>query len=952
MSTTYQQIRDEFLNFFKDKGCVEIKSSSLVPAGDNTLLFTNAGMNQFKDRFAGLPNSGFDDITSACSCQKCVRAGGKHNDLDNVGYTNRHHTFFEMLGNFSFGDYFKEEAIAWAWEFVTKNLQLPKDKLYVTIYHTDDEALQLWKKHIDESRIVKISSDDNFWTMGDTGPCGPCSEIFYDFGENAKIRGGNMEGGVGENDRYMEIWNLVFTQFERFTNGDLKPLKAKNIDTGSGLERLIAVAEGKTDTYETSLMQAIINDIKEYDHRTGDAIKDDVPLRVIADHIRAMTFLINDGVLPSNLGRGYVMRRIIRRAIRYAYQLNKKNIDWLPNLTSSVGKTLGQSYPEILTNEKQIQDVIRKELNIFKKTLNKGIDILNEIITEKNNFLGLEQRENGSWYFDMPKYTTYTGMFRDPEFRKQHNIKEQEGYPHYDNPWQMPEKTLKLKLTGDNIKFILKHDLEPKTRHEYLNHWPAVKIENPGKIAFKLYDTYGFPFDLTQQILREHNIEIDEADFDKYLQEQKDRSKGDRAKNDATSAKNNEVWSSVAEQLKSKYGADFATEKLYYQGAAECDAKILAIVKDGVRADALQEGEQGFLVLDKTCFYPCGGGEVGDKGVIGSSIVVDTQKFKDDVIGHSVKAREELRVGDNVKCLSFRKRVGNNHTATHLLQSALRLALGDGVQQKGSQVDENGLRFDFSNTRAMTAEEIKKVEEIVNGWIADYLPVSAVEMPKSEAEKLNALHFFEDKYGEKVRVVRVFDRSGSAISTEFCGGIHCRNTGEIEAFAIESEKGIGSGVRRITALTGENACAVLANFRDMKSSFEMMKEEMMKYKSASSVADRMEKVFKMRDTAQFINGIIYLQGKDISQEVLKIVARSVMVKENKPVFITSDNKDEQFCYIVCQKNQEVNGKVLNCKDFMQKIIDKTNGKGGGVQNFAQVVHGVKGVDYVELLRNI
>ncbi len=476
---------------------------------------------------------------------------------------------------------------------------------------------------------------------------------------------------------------------------------------------------------------------------------------------------------------------------------------------------------------------------------------------------------------------------------------------------------------------------------------------NGGLLSFMLYDTYGFPFDLTQQILREHNIEIDEADFEKYLQEQKDRSKGDRAKNDATSAKNNEVWSSVAEQLKSKYGADFATEKLYYQGKTECDAKILAIVKDGEMVDVLQAGEQGFLVLDKTCFYPCGGGEVGDKGVIGSSIVVDTQKFKGDIIGHLVKAREDLRVSDAVKCLSFRKRIGNNHTATHLLQSALRLVLGEHVQQKGSQVDENGLRFDFSNTKAMTAEEIKKVEEIVNSWIADYLPVSAVEMSKSEAEKLNALHFFEDKYGEKVRVVRVFDRSGSAISTEFCGGIHCRNTGEIEAFAIESEKGIGSGVRRITAITGENACQVLANFRDMKSSFEMIKEEMMKYKSTPAVQERMEKVFKMRDTAQVINGIICLRGQDINQETAKIVARIAMVKENKPVFISIDNKNgEQFCYMVCLKDSKIGDKPLNCKEVIQKIIDKTNGKGGGVQNFAQVSHNIKNVNYLEILNEI
>ena len=378
MSNTYQQIRDEFLNFFKNKGCEIIKSSSLVPAGDDSLLFTNAGMNQFKDRFAGLQNSGFDNISRACSCQKCVRAGGKHNDLDNVGYTNRHHTFFEMLGNFSFGDYFKEEAIAWAWEFITKNLQLPIDKLYVTVYHTDDEAIELWKKHIDENRIVKIATDDNFWTMGDTGPCGPCSEIFYDFGENTKIRGGNMTGGVGENDRYMEIWNLVFTQFEQMTDGSRKLLKAKNIDTGSGLERLIAVVEGKTDTYETSLMQSIIDDIKQYDTRSNN--KDDVPLRVIADHIRAMTFLINDGVLPSNIGRGYVMRRIMRRAIRFAYQINKQNVDWLPKLTNSVCKTMGQAYPEIVKNEPHIQDVIKREEELFLKTLDKGMEILNEVI--------------------------------------------------------------------------------------------------------------------------------------------------------------------------------------------------------------------------------------------------------------------------------------------------------------------------------------------------------------------------------------------------------------------------------------------------------------------------------------------------------------------------------------------------------------------------------------------
>ncbi len=379
MKNTCNQIRDEFLNFFKKKGCNVIKSSSLIPAGDETLLFTNAGMNQFKDRFAGIKNSGFDDITRAVTCQKCVRAGGKHNDLDNVGYTNRHHTFFEMLGNFSFGDYFKEEAIAWAWEFVTKNLQLSKSKLYVTVYHTDEEAMKIWKKHIDENRIVKIASNDNFWTMGDTGPCGPCSEIFYDFGENVNIRGGNMSGGVGENDRYIEIWNLVFTQFEQMTDGSRKLLKSKNIDTGSGLERLLAVIEGKTDTYETSIMQEIISDICEI-YCVKDK-KNDIPLRVIADHIRAMTFLICDGVLPSNIGRGYVLRRIIRRAIRYAHQLDSKNKK-LSILVESVCKTMGDAYPEIVLGKKKIEEIIDNEENLFCKTLEKGMDILHSVIDE------------------------------------------------------------------------------------------------------------------------------------------------------------------------------------------------------------------------------------------------------------------------------------------------------------------------------------------------------------------------------------------------------------------------------------------------------------------------------------------------------------------------------------------------------------------------------------------
>lgn len=468
---------------------------------------------------------------------------------------------------------------------------------------------------------------------------------------------------------------------------------------------------------------------------------------------------------------------------------------------------------------------------------------------------------------------------------------------------------------------------------------------NGGLLSFMLYDTYGFPFDLTQQVLREHNIEIEEKDFEKYLEEQKNRSKIDRAKNDSVDAKNNEILKELALKLPS-------TEKAFYNdNATSCEAKILAIIANGEVVDKIEENQECWIVLDRTIFYATSGGEVGDKGVISKSKVLDTKKLYGEMIGHKVLTREELKVGDTVNCFSFRKNVCKNHTATHLLQSALRIVLGNNVQQKGSQVDENGLRFDFSFNRAMTADEIKKVEDIVNNWIEEYLPVSITEMQKSEAEKLDGvMKLFDEKYGDKVRVVRVLGVDGKPVSTEFCGGIHCKNTGEIEAFAIESEKSIGSGVRRITAITGADKCLLLANFRDMKSSFEMVKEDMAKYKSNPAVQARYEAVYEMRETMQEINGTLLMYGKNMNQETAKIACRHISMKNDKPVLavITNkiDGKNEYFCYTTCQK-----GNNFDCKALAQKIISLTNGKGGGAVNFAQVIHCVDNVDYKEIVKN-
>ena len=466
---------------------------------------------------------------------------------------------------------------------------------------------------------------------------------------------------------------------------------------------------------------------------------------------------------------------------------------------------------------------------------------------------------------------------------------------------------------------------------------------NGGLLSFMLYDTYGFPFDLTQQILKEHNIEIDEADFNNYLEQQKQRSKDDRAKNDNVNAKNNEIFKQLALRIQQ-------TEKEFYKNnAVQCKSKILAIIHNGNVIDNIDANKECWIVLDKTIFYANSGGEVGDKGVISNSKVLDTKKLYGEMIGHFVLTRENFEIGDVVECYSFRKNVCKNHTATHLLHSALKIVLGSSVQQKGSQVDENGFRFDFSSTKAMTSEEIERTEKIVNDWINDYLNVQIDEMPKTEAEKLDGvMKLFDEKYGEKVRVVRVFGVDGKPISTEFCGGIHCKNTGEIEAFAIESEKSIGSGIRRITAITGADKCLVLANFRDMKSSFEMIKNEMIKYKSNPAVQARYEAVYEMRENAKEVNGVILMQGKNINEETTKIACRHISFKKKKPVLAVIANKIndkmEYFCYITCQKENN-----FDCKAFATKLIAQTNGKGGGAINFAQVKHNCNNLDYSAIL---
>ena len=701
MKTT--ELRQKFLKFFESKSHTIVRSSSLVPHDDPTLLFTNAGMNQFKDVFLGFDKRPYNRATTA---QKCVRAGGKHNDLENVGYTARHHTFFEMMGNFSFGDYFKRDAIHFAWEFLTSPewLNIPKEKLLATVYAEDDEAYNIWLNEIGmpAERIVRIGDNkgakyasDNFWQMGDTGPCGPCSEIFYDHGE--EIWGGIPGSPEEDGDRWIEIWNCVFMQFNRDEQGNMNPLPKPSVDTGMGLERMAAVMQHVHSNYEIDLFQDLL---KAVARETGAPFSMEEPsLKVIADHIRSCSFLIADGVLPSNEGRGYVLRRIIRRAVRHGYKLGQSK-PFFHKLVADLVKEMGDAYPELKEKQAQIEEALKNEESRFAQTLETGMALLENALAK------------GSKKLD-------------------------------------------------------------------------------GEIIFKLYDTYGFPYDLTADICRERNIELDEDGFNREMEAQRARAR-------------------AAQSFKANAQLPYEGQDTEFKGYSErqTESKVLALYKDGEQVNELNEGDEGAIVIDFTPFYAESGGQVGDVGYIFAGEnrfeVHDTQKIKAAVFGQfGVQTSGRLKVGDSVTAKvddEIRNANMRNHSATHLMHKALRDVLGEHVEQKGSLVTAESTRFDISHPQAVTAEEIAEVERRVNEAILANVAVNAAIMSMEDAQKIGAMMLFGEKYGDEVRVLQM-----GGFSTELCGGTHVSRTGDIGLFKIISEGGIAAGVRRIEAITGLNA---------------------------------------------------------------------------------------------------------------------------------------------------
>ncbi|VVD29576.1 alanine--tRNA ligase [Paraburkholderia dioscoreae] len=698
------EIREKFLKFFESKGHTIVRSSSLVPGNDPTLLFTNSGMVQFKDVFLGAESRPYSRATTA---QRSVRAGGKHNDLENVGYTARHHTFFEMLGNFSFGDYFKRDAIHYAWELLTGVYQLPKDKLWVTVYHEDDEAHDIWAKEVGVpvERIIRIGDNkgaryasDNFWQMADTGPCGPCSEIFYDHGPD--VWGGPPGSPEEDGDRYIEIWNLVFMQFNRDAQGNMTPLPKQCVDTGMGLERIAAVLQHVHSNYEIDLFQALI---KAAARETGVSDLTNNSLKVIADHIRACSFLIVDGVIPGNEGRGYVLRRIVRRAIRHGYKLGKKG-SFFHRMVADLVAQMGAAYPELKDAEQRVTDVLRQEEERFFETIEHGMSILEGALAEL---------EAGSG------------------------------------------KTL------------------------------------DGELAFKLHDTYGFPLDLTADVCREREVTVDEAAFDEAMTRQREQAR-------------------AAGKFKMAQGLEYSGEKTTFHGYDEVvfdDAKVIALYVDGASVQQASQGQQAVVVLDHTPFYAESGGQVGDQGVLANAsvrfAVSDTLKVQADVVGHHGTLEQgTLKVGDVVKAeidAVRRARTARNHSATHLMHKALREVLGTHVQQKGSLVDADKTRFDFAHNAPLTDEQIRRVEEIVNAEVLANAPGIVRVMSFDEAVKGGAMALFGEKYGDEVRVLDL------GFSRELCGGTHVHRTGDIGLFKIVMEGGVAAGIRRVEAITGDNA---------------------------------------------------------------------------------------------------------------------------------------------------
>ena len=849
MKTT--ELRQKFLKFFESKGHTIVRSSSLVPHDDPTLLFTNAGMNQFKDVFLGFDKRPYNRATTA---QKCVRAGGKHNDLENVGYTARHHTFFEMMGNFSFGDYFKRDAIHFAWEFLTSPewLNIPKDKLLATVYAEDDEAYNIWLNEIGmpAERIVRIGDNkgtkyasDNFWQMGDTGPCGPCSEIFYDHGE--EIWGGIPGSPEEDGDRWIEIWNCVFMQFNRDEQGNMNPLPKPSVDTGMGLERMAAVMQHVHSNYEIDLFQDLL---KAVARETGAAFSMEEPsLKVISDHIRSCSFLIADGVLPSNEGRGYVLRRIIRRAVRHGYKLGQSK-PFFHKLVADLVKEMGDAYPELKEKQVQIEEALKNEESRFAQTLETGMALLENALAK------------GSKKLD-------------------------------------------------------------------------------GEIIFKLYDTYGFPYDLTADICRERNIDLDEEGFNREMEAQRARAR-------------------AAQSFKANAQLPYDGQDTEFKGYSErqTESKVLALYKDGEQVNELNEGDEGAIVIDFTPFYAESGGQVGDVGYIFAGEnrfeVHDTQKIKAAVFGQfGVQTSGRLKVGDSVTAKvddEIRNANMRNHSATHLMHKALRDVLGEHVEQKGSLVTAESTRFDISHPQAVTAEEIAEVERRVNEAILANVAVNAAIMSMEDAQKTGAMMLFGEKYGDEVRVLQM-----GGFSTELCGGTHVSRTGDIGLFKIISEGGIAAGVRRIEAITGLNALKwaqeqerlVKDIIAETKAQTE--KDVLAKIQAGAAHAKALEKELERAKAELAVHAGAKLldNAKDLGSAKLVAAQIEADAAALREIVTNLTGKSEQAIVLLAAVND---GKVSLCAgvskpltgkvkagDLVKFAAEQVGGKGGGRPDLAQ-----------------
>jgi len=843
------EIRTKFLEFFEARGHAIVPSSSLVPGNDPTLLFTNSGMVQFKDVFLGKESRAYKRATTA---QRCVRAGGKHNDLENVGYTARHHTFFEMLGNFSFGDYFKRDAIHFAWELLTGVYKLPADRMWVTVYHTDDDAYRVWSKEIGvpEDRIARIGDkpggtpfqSDNFWQMGDTGPCGPCSEIFYDHGP--EVPGGPPGTSEADGDRYVEIWNLVFMQFNRDESGRLNPLPKPSVDTGMGLERIAAVLQGVHSNYEIDLFQDLI---KAAARETGTEYLSSNSLKVIADHIRACSFLIIDGVIPGNEGRGYVLRRIIRRAIRHGYKLGQRH-PFFHRLVDDLAKTMGGAYPELPQNAERVRSVLKTEEDRFADTLENGMKVLEGALTREDKLLD-------------------------------------------------------------------------------------------GETVFQLYDTFGFPVDLTADIARERGVRIDYAGFEAAMERQRERAR-------------------AASKFRVGSGVEYSGGATEFHGydTLTLEGTVQAIYVEGAQVQEIGAGDAAVVVLDRTPFYAESGGQVGDRGELagasGTFVVEDTQKIQPEVFGHKGALKTgKLRVGDKVLAAvngTARARTMWNHSATHLMHAALRRVLGPHVQQKGSLVDADKTRFDFSHNEPVTDEQIREVEALVNREIRRNHDVSARIMKYDEAIRSGAMALFGEKYGDEVRVLGMGD-----FSTELCGGTHVRRTGDIGFFKIVSETGIAAGIRRVEAVTGEGALdwvqgreaqlaeaaaalktnpdEVAQKIAQMQDSVRALERELARLKSkmASSQGD------ELADTAADVKGVKVLAATLDGADAKTLRETLDKLKDRlRSAAIVLAAAEGSKVSLVAGVTSDLTAKV-KAGELVNFVAQQVGGKGGGRADMAQ-----------------